>query len=92
MTDPSPAPGPQLPQLRPPQTMPDSFYDTYCAAARMRLSSREHARIWWALGVPVETAGAWARAGFTPAEGWRQMNDDRTPQDALRTAEKGNPT
>lgn len=76
-----------LPQICPPQTMPEMYYDAYCASAQMRLSTRDHARTWWSLGIPAEVAGAWARHGFTPAQGWDFMNQDFTPQ----TAPNGDP-
>lgn len=77
---------PRLPQLVPPGTMPDRFYDAYCAAAHMRLSSRDHARTWWSLGIPAETAGAWARHGFTPEQAWGWMSCDVGPDAAARAA------
>lgn len=70
----SAAQGDALPLVRPPGTMPERYYDAYCAAARMRLSTREHARVWWSLGVGAEVAGAWARQGFTPEQAWAEMN------------------
>jgi len=73
-----------LPQVRPPGEMPERYYDAYCAAARMRLSTRQHARTWYALGVGAEVAGAWARHGFTPAAGWPLMLREVTPEVAAQ--------
>lgn len=72
--------GPELPQLRPPEEMPESYYNAYCAAGNMRLSTRAAARTWFALGVGAEVAGAWARHGFPPDQGWQLMNRDITPE------------
>ena len=64
--------------------MPDRYYDLYCVVGQMRLSQVAHARRWFALGVPAETAGAWARYGFTPEVGWRWMCEDATPEVVAR--------
>lgn len=74
--------GPTLPQILPAEEMSDAYYDAYCAAARMRQSTRAAARTWFALGVAAEVAGAWARHGFTPDQGWQLMNRDLTPEAA----------
>lgn len=71
---------PALPAVQPPEAMPDRYYDLYCAAGQMRLSQREHARRWYALGIPAEIAGAWARFGCTPDIGWKWMCEDWTPE------------
>jgi hypothetical protein len=63
-----------LPMLRPPDAMPDGWYDAYCAAARMLNSGRETARVWYGLGLAPEFAGSWAREGISPAEAWRWMD------------------
>ncbi len=76
-------------QIRPPGTMPERYYDAYCAAAHMRLSTRVEARTWWSLGIPAQTAGAWARHGFTAAQGWAALNDDLTPETAAQPESGG---
>lgn len=74
----------ELPQMLPPDEMPERYYDTYCAVGQMRLSSRPHARQWYALGVPAETAGRWAAHGYPPADAWRLMELDFTPEMAVQ--------
>lgn len=71
-----------LPQIRPPEAMTERYYDAYCAAAQMRRSTRAAARVWYALGVGAEVAGAWARRDFGPEQGWHWMNQDVTPEAA----------
>lgn len=75
-------PDPDLPQIRPPEMMGERYFDAYCAAAHMLHSTRVAARTWYALGVPAEIAGSWARRGFTPEQGWFYMNRDVTPESA----------
>jgi hypothetical protein len=71
-----------LPAVQPPEGMTEQYYDAYCAAAQMLLSTREHARTWWALAVGAEVAGAWARHGFTPAQAWPWIGQGVTPEAA----------
>ena len=80
-----------LPQVRPAEEMTDRYYDLYCAAGQMRLSQREHARRWYALGVPAEIAGSWARFGCAPEVGWKWMCEDWTPEMVGRLAEEVQP-
>ena len=70
----------QLPQILHPDDMPERFYDTYCAVGRMQLSTRPHARQWFALGIPAETAGRWAAHGYTAAQAWPLMEQELTPE------------
>lgn len=69
----------ELPEVRPAAGMSERYYDAYCAASLMRLSGREIARQWYALGVGPEAAGAWARNGHTPEAGWEMMCRDLGP-------------
>lgn len=58
----------ELPLVRTPASMPEGYYDAYCVAGQMHLSSRETARTWWALGYGADAAGAHARRGVTPEQ------------------------
>lgn len=80
---------PPLPQIRPRESMPERYYDAYCAAAHMRQSTREAARTWYSLGVAAEVAGAWGRRDFTPEQGWHWMNRDVTPEHAGQLDKEG---
>jgi hypothetical protein len=66
----------ELPLVRPPATMPEGYYDAYCVAGHMHLSTRECARTWWALGVGAEIAGAYARQGITPEQAMVLMDEE----------------
>lgn len=78
----------ELPLTRPPATMTEQYYDAYCAAAQMRLSSRPTARLWWGLDVGAQVAGAWARNGFTPQVAWELMLRGITPEQAASAASR----
>jgi hypothetical protein len=69
----------ELPLVRTPASMPEGYYDAYCIAGQMQLSSRETARTWWALGYGADAAGAYARRGVTPEQAIIEADEEGQP-------------
>jgi hypothetical protein len=72
-----------LPLVRPRGEMPAEWYDAYCAAALDRLTRRDTARTWWALGLDARDAGQWAAFRFTPEQAWAWIDRGLAPTSVL---------